>query len=362
MFDSLGNTGGCQASYTVIPPLSTPNCSNITFPPVLDVQATVDNGQMSQFGWIDQCTDISILPKNGTAPYTLTIAPSLHPPYNITSNDMSSINWTNSLNYASEFYIGLYDSAGNMWSNGPLHSSGGGTIGCLAGNATLSSGRVQPAVAIGAGVGALVLGSLIGVAIAFFFIRRYYEKKMQADLASLNGSPGVTAYSNLPRDFQYRSIPTSGISNPTHTSGSSGGLNQLRSGSIQYHIEPFVMPDENGRLALADEARSTGHTVTTPEPVSSSSAAAPQQQSHVYVLHHDSNVPPVTIYHESGTEIVELPPRYPQDTSQSDMLSDGQTRTDLSSRSDGSRTGSSQPLAIHEPRQLAHLGKSARLP
>jgi len=361
MFDSLGNTGGCQASYTVIPPLSTPNCSNVTFPPVLDVRATVDNGQMSQFGWIDQCTDISILPKNGTPPYTLTVAPSLHPPYNITSNDMSSINWTDSLNYASEFYIGLYDSAGNMWSNGPLHSGGGGTTDCLAGNATLRSGLVQPAVAIGAGVGGLVIGSLIGIAIAFLLIRRYYEKKMQKDLASLHGSPGVTTYSTLPQDFQYRSIPTSGKSHPTHASGSSGGLNQLRPGSIQYHIEPFVMPDENGRLA--DEVRSTGHTVTTPhEPVSSPSTAAPQQQSHVYVLHHDSNVPPVTIYHESGTEIVELPPRYPRNTSQSDMLSDGQTRTDLSSRSDGSRTGSSQPLAIHEPRQLGHLGKSARLP
>ena len=224
---------------------------------------------------------------------------------------------------------------------------------------TFSSGLVQPAVAIGAGVGGLVLGSLIGVAIAFFFIRRYYEKKMQADVASLHGSSGVTTYSSLPRDFQYRSIPTSGTGHPTHASGSSGGLNQLRPGSMQYHIEPFVMPDENGRLA--NEARSTGHTATTPEPVSSPSAAAPQQ-SHVYVLHHDSNVPPVTIYHESGTEIVELPPRYPRNTSQSDMLSDGQTRTDLSSRSDGSRTGSSQPLAIHEPRQLAQLGKSARLP
>lgn len=221
---------------------------------------------------------------------------------------------------------------------------------------TFSSGLVQPAVAIGAGVGGLAIGSLIGVAIAFLLIRRYYEKKMQADLASLHGSPDATRYSSS-RDFQYRSIPTSGISHPTHTSGSSGGLNQLRPGSLQYHIEPFVMPDENGRL---DEVRSTGHTATTPEPTSS--AAAPQQHGHVYVLHHDSNNPPVTIYHESGTEIVELPPRYPRSTSQSDMLSDGQTRADLSSRSDGSRTGSSQPLAIHEPRQLTHLGKFARSP
>ena len=232
---------------------------------------------------------------------------------------------------------------------------------------TFSSGLVQPTIAIGAGVGGLVVGSLIGVAVAFLFIRRYYEKKMQADLASLHGSPGITTYANLPRDFQYRSIPTTGTSHPTHTSQSSVGLNQLRPGSMQYHIEPFVMPDENGRLPLADDVRSTGHAVITPpEPASSPSVAAPQQQSHVYVLHHDSNVPPVTIYHESGTEIVELPPRYPQNTSQSDMLSEGQTRTDLSSRSDGrsdgSRTGSSQPLAIHEPRQLGHIGKLARSP
>ena len=50
---------------------------------------------------------------------------------------MSNINWTDSLGYASEFFVGLYDSAGNMWSNGPLHSGGGGTTACLAGNATL---------------------------------------------------------------------------------------------------------------------------------------------------------------------------------------------------------------------------------
>ena len=220
-----------------------------------------------------------------------------------------------------------------------------------------SSGLVQPAIAIGAGVGGLVIGLLIGLAVAFLLIRRYYEKKRQADRASLHGSPSVRAYAELPRDFHYRALPTSATSHPTLTTeSSSGGLNRLRPGSLQYHVEPFVMPDENGRLALADEARST--VTTSPEPVTS--VAAPQQQSHVYVLHHDSNIPPVTIFHENGTEIVELPPRYPVNTSQSDMLSEGQTRTDT--RSEGSRTDNSQPLAIHEPRQLAHLGKSGRLP
>jgi hypothetical protein len=289
---------------------------------------------------------------------SVQIAPALHPPYNITSNDMSNINWTVSLSYASPFFVGLYDSAGNMWSNGPLHSGGGGPTACLAGNVT-SSDLVQPAVAIGAGVGGLVAGLLIGLAVTFLLVRRYYEKKMHADrfvdLPSSHASPSGMAYANLPQDFNYRAIPTtstSGIS-PAHTSTSfSNGLNRFRPGSMQYHVEPFIMPDENGRLP--NEARSTEHAVTTPsEPVSS--AAAPQQ---LYVLHHDSNIPPVTIYHESGTEIVELPPRYPRNASQTDVHSEGQSRIDT--RSDGSRTESSQPLEIHEPRQPAQIGKVAR--
>lgn len=89
MFDKFGNTGGCQATYTVIPPTSTPTCGNVTFPPQLGVAAVVDNGPMSQYGWVDQvsarsffinifltrprqCTDIQLTPTNGTAPFTLT--------------------------------------------------------------------------------------------------------------------------------------------------------------------------------------------------------------------------------------------------------------------------------------------------
>lgn len=67
---------------------------------------------------------------------SIQVAPPLHPPYNITSFDMKAINWTVSLNWAMPFFIGLFDSNGSMWSNGPLHAGGGGTIGCLAGNAT----------------------------------------------------------------------------------------------------------------------------------------------------------------------------------------------------------------------------------
>jgi len=362
MFDGMGNTGGCQATYTVTPPLSTPNCTNVTFPPLLDVVGTVDTGPLSQYGWIDQCTDISILPKNGTPPYTLTIAPALHPPYNITSNDMSSINWTISLSYASPFFIGLFDSAGNAWSNGPLHSGNGpsSTSACLAGNVTSSPDRVQPVIAIGAGVGGLVAGLLIGLAVALLFIRRYYAKKAHAgrfvDLPSTHGSPNAMTNVNLPQDFRYNAIPTTstssgGVSHPGHTLSSSGDLHRLRSGPLQYHVEPFVMPDENGRY----EAASTGGVTTPPDSVSPPPTSGPQQ---LYVLHHDSNIAPVTIFHESGTEIVELPPRYLSNASPNDVVGEGQSQTDT--RSDGSRTDASQPLTIHEPRQLQQLGKSRR--
>lgn len=84
--------------YTVIPSNSsaTPSCANVTFPSPLQVDATVVNGPMSQYGWIDQvrpfcppafltgclnnssaqCTDISLVPRNGTPPYTMTVSAS----------------------------------------------------------------------------------------------------------------------------------------------------------------------------------------------------------------------------------------------------------------------------------------------
>lgn len=215
----------------------------------------------------------------------------------------------------------------------------------------------------------MVVGLLIGLAVTYLLMRRSYKKKILTDrfVALSHDSPQATAYAHLPHDFQYRSIPTtstSGISPPTHTTTSpSTVMHRMGSGSLQYHIEPFVMADEDGRLA--NEARSpktydgTRRLATMPpEPVSP--APQQQQQSQVYVLHHDSNTPPVTIFHGSGTEIVELPPRYPhnasQSASQSDMLSEGRNRTD--SRSDGSRTDGSQLL--DQPRKPMRVGKPPR--
>lgn len=74
------------------------SCSNssLTFPlGPLDVDAEVSNGALSQYGWINSCTDISVTPKNGTGefyslisldvfltlgigPYTFTVSLSLN--------------------------------------------------------------------------------------------------------------------------------------------------------------------------------------------------------------------------------------------------------------------------------------------
>ena len=61
-FDKNGVTGGCQAVYSVYQApnytlANPPTCQNFTYPTpsqVLDVDAQVDNGPMSQYGWIDQ--------------------------------------------------------------------------------------------------------------------------------------------------------------------------------------------------------------------------------------------------------------------------------------------------------------------
>jgi hypothetical protein len=52
MYDSKGQTGGCQASYTVTAASNTPTCSNVTFPASLEVEALSSSGPLSQYGWV----------------------------------------------------------------------------------------------------------------------------------------------------------------------------------------------------------------------------------------------------------------------------------------------------------------------
>ncbi|KAF9066059.1 hypothetical protein BDP27DRAFT_1424207 [Rhodocollybia butyracea] len=248
MFDSNGNTGGCQAIYTVIANASSSplSCSNSTlhFPlGPLDVEAEVPSGPLSQYGWPAVCSDITVTPKNGTGPYTFTIAPSSHPPLNITSQTTSPMTWKVSLTWASPFFISVADSAGNYWSG---------------------SDNLAGAVA-GASVGGVVVGLLIGSFVAFFFLRKRMIR---------NGSYSPVSPTGMNHTYQ-----------PTLSRSLSG---------TEYRVEPFILPNSTGESG-SDRGQGSDDR---------------SKSQSVYVVHHDGGRAPVTVYHENGTEVVELPPRY----------------------------------------------------
>ncbi|KAL5495545.1 hypothetical protein ACEPAI_1008 [Sanghuangporus weigelae] len=341
MFDSNGVSGGCQRMTTVVPTENAtvenpPICTNLTYPAgILDVDAKDHTGTLGQFAWVDQCTDISVQPKNGTAPFILTIAPTLHPPWNITSNDMSPINWTVQLSWGSSFFISLVDSDGQTWAYGPLHSGGQGPTDCLSLSATETDTGVSESVAIGSGIGGLFAGLAIGGFAAWFFFRRrhgsYYEPYTSNRIHS-SGKGGA----RLEADTLYS--PATHVAYPTDDTFSSqnsernltGRGHQLAPGSA-YEIEPFTIPD-NSTEGLIPKSPGGGSTAAQPvaspaspaRPTNShdeanrsvSQARAPSAGGQVYVVHHDGGRAPVTVYTSEGAEIIELPPRYNPDDRQ----------------------------------------------
>ncbi|KAJ7054814.1 hypothetical protein C8F01DRAFT_1161466 [Mycena amicta] len=177
MWDTNGVPGGCQAMYTVIQnsTVAEPTCQNVTFPTQLQVDATDHTGPLSQFGFTDQCTDIKVTPKSGKPPYTLTVAPPLHPPFNITSNSMSTIDWTVSLPWSYPFFLSLQSADGQLWHFGPLHGGGFGPTDCC------DAKSKARALAVGAGIGS-AFGAGILAALAFFlFLRLRRQPHPQVD-------------------------------------------------------------------------------------------------------------------------------------------------------------------------------------
>ncbi|KXN81110.1 ATP-dependent DNA helicase PIF1 [Leucoagaricus sp. SymC.cos] len=311
MFDKNGNTGGCQDVYTMIPSnsSSSPSCTNVTFPNPLQVDATVANGPMSQYGWIEQCTDISIVPRNGTPPYLMTVSPTLHPPYNITGDGSKSLNWTVSLSWASSFFVSVVDSAGNVWSNGLLHSGEGPNTACLAGliRDNNSSG-VSTGTAVGAGLGGLGVGLIAGLAGAIFFLH-FRDKKRNSATSLLDLRGG--SFPGSPQGIMENTL---GLS--TNTTSFGNRTSNLPTAGTHYHVEPFVLPPVNEDGRLGSPPTSPTHNPSNPSLNAISSApdtsARPTSSGRqVYVVHHDGGRAPVTVYTQEGTQVVELPPGYP---------------------------------------------------
>ncbi|KAF7328504.1 hypothetical protein MVEN_02537400 [Mycena venus] len=296
MWDSNGVPGGCQAMYTVIQnsTAANPTCQNITFPALLDVEATVPDGPMSQYGWIDQCTDLSVTPKSGKPPFTLTVAPALHPPYNVTSNSMETIDWTVSLSWSIPFFLSLASADGQLWSYGPLHA-GMGPSDCLA-PGTIPSSKVHR-IAVGAGLGGAFATGIIGALAAFLYFRERNRKRPE--------HPKIEAFDYKPnpepttvRIKSFHSVETrqtSGHSQPTAIQ-SGTTVAERRTSQI---ISPSVPSPQ-----ILSPVRSSSQLAT---PVRSSAPVPPR--SRAYVLHHDAGHAPITVI-TNAEEVVELPPRY----------------------------------------------------
>ncbi|KAG9051532.1 hypothetical protein FS837_004042 [Tulasnella sp. UAMH 9824] len=313
MWDSVGSTGGCQAVYTTYAPSVTEDmagkCANFSFPATsLAVESSV-----GQYGWIPSCTDLVVKPTSGTPPYTFTVAPALHPPFNITNVGSEGVTWKVQLQWAIPFFVSLTDSTGLTWSYGPLHA-GQGDESCLVNIGPHAS----IATLVGTAFSSLILGAVLTVLVLFLVNRRQDSRRggwipfrlmgkksalvptPYLDTPQLEGDTSQLLATGSPYDFGYSDRRDQNTSSATVTSYGQSTLQTNPGLAIPYRTEPF---DPN-----ALNPTSSGPDPTSPAVATLASPV--ERRSHVYVVHHDNGPAPVSIFAPDGAEVVELPPIY----------------------------------------------------
>ena len=207
---------------------------------------------------------------------------------------------------------------------------------------------VKSVVAIGAGAGGLGVGLLILVVVLFFQRRhRLFNKRYVARALDPPATPGALSTQQTP-------VPSTVLGSLRNNL--LGSSNRLPT----YNIEPFIMPGE-------EEPLSRDRASPLPSPASrtlSSDNSSYGAQNQIYVVHHDSQAPPVTIYHEDGTRIVELPPRYPASGSgRSEGASESRAgrRSRSDSRSDGERADATATQRILREHRRPTVAKKSPL-
>ncbi|KAI0761208.1 hypothetical protein BD413DRAFT_249684 [Trametes elegans] len=335
MVASNGVSGGCQNMYTVYQrPNYTldnpPSCFNLTYPHApLGVKASLEDGSWSQFGWVDQCSELSLTPTNGTPPYTYSIAPALHPPFNYTSDNMDTFNWTVSLMYGMPFFVTVTDANGVGWTNGPLHPTGAGSTSCLDLNTALHgsiSGRssgVSTGGAIGIAIGTLVLGGVIGLLGTYTFFR--WQRKRYSPVTPLEFQPKFTEPGGTPTLSLHPPSSASTTYGPStsprhqHQPSDEHGLLGAMPSPPQDATFSRMESLSDDRPPLSPSHQHSRSNASSTDPTSPTSMLSPHGplghasygNSHVYVVHHDGGrPPPVTVFTSDGTEVVELPPQY----------------------------------------------------
>ena len=159
--------------------------------------------------------------------------------------------------------------------------------------------------------------------------------------------------------------------------------------SSSYHIEPFILPSDQelgvrsaptastspattlfdssrhthdaSLSVLDDRSRSPSDSAVSPS-ISAGPSSFPfvpprrpvtpesRTASQVYVVHHDGGRPPATVFASDGTEIVELPPRYIESSSDT-----ARPNSDAASRADSS----TPPIQLQERRQVGTMPAKA---
>ncbi|ORY30383.1 hypothetical protein BCR39DRAFT_529562 [Naematelia encephala] len=215
IWSSNAVSGGCQDLFTVVPSYLSAEAylnasSQCRTPEVmgswvtnqsntLEVDVEGSTGTVSWNAWPKACTDLKFTPKNGTGPYTLVIAPAAHPPVNITSD--TSMNYTVRLTHGQAFFAAMFDSAGNSWAFGPLHSGQNDDLECLAvatGQKSSSKTRFGIGALVGGIVGAFVVGTLGALAFMFCFGKKKAKKSRRSESQEL-----LDPYAD-PRPLNYR--------------------------------------------------------------------------------------------------------------------------------------------------------------
>lgn len=232
-----------------------------------------------------------------------------------------------------------------------------------------SLSKIPPSILVGTSVGGAIIGALLGIAATSAFLQARRQKRRRSHFVDLNsGSPGGSPTAGhfddqtLAPSSHYSAVP----SGPGHFGETSLGssapssntmLNRMTMGSGNYQVEPFVMPTEDGRrpiLRQASSVRDLNPQSTSPRESSS---------NHVYVVHHDGGRAPVSVYHQDGTEIVELPPRYVGSSAGSDVRSDGRSEGTGSDRRSEVRSESGPSIAAEQPgflRQSRNVGPTSK--
>lgn len=209
-----------------------------------------------------------------------------------------------------------------------------------------TSSKIPASAVAGAGVGGLVLGLLVGGTSIFWIFRKRMQstdgKTSYFGLDTTSPSSSPTAVT--PFDTSYHSTTPAGRLLDSHSVNASLS-------ATDYQVEPFVLPETTTRR---DQRASTND---------------PNQSRSVYVVHHDGGRAPFTVYHEDGTEVVELPPRYidggsaaasgSQLRSPSNTVSDN-TLSDTQASSDGNNNNNSRPVNLFPAREPQSTPKKAR--